>query len=205
MIKILLNLFKRSESDEEELRVDLGESIKKIRAIVKVFKRSPKLNDILQEIIVQDHGKKLQLQLDVRTRWNSLLTMLNTFTRVSGSVKRALGKINSLELWSSDIPLAISELTCVLNIAKMAMDVISKDDANLLTAEGAFKFMFHEFEELNSNLSLESLDQIKLVLLGNIDKGGKIRRQKPLVSLMKFLQNPKSIDEDKTSFFASSP
>lgn len=111
-------------------------------------------------------------------------------------MKQALTEINRLELWSSEIPLATEELVSVLSIAKMAMDEISKDDANLLTAEGAFEFLFLELERLDCTLSSELLDQVKVQLTK--------RRQKPLVSLLKFLQDPTSIDEDKTSFFAPS-
>lgn len=189
--------------DDEEFRLDYGKNIKLVREICKLFRKSPKLNDILQETIVAEHGRKLQLQLDVRTRWHSLLIMLNTFSRVSGSIKRVLGDINRLELWSNEIPLAIDELASVLKIAKMAMDEISKDDANLLTAEGALEFLFQELEEINSTLSLELLEEIKVMLHGKLNGKGVKRRPKSLVSLMKFLQNPKSIKEDKKSFFAS--
>lgn len=79
------------------------------------------------------------------------------------------------------------------------MDSISTDDATLLTAEGAFEFLFEQLEKIDSILSLELQIQLKVEI--------NIRRQKTLVSLLKFLTNPKAFKEDvdKTSFFAMAP
>ena len=66
----------------------------------------------------------------------------------------------------------------------------------MLTAEGAFEFLFDELERIDSFLSIELLDQMKL----EISK----RRNKSIVSFMKFFQNPQSLNDDKTSFFAMS-
>lgn len=177
-----------------ELRNEIGIGINRVREIVKIFKKSPKLNDILQAQIFKDIGKKLQLKLDVRTRWNSLLTMLKTFIRVSNAVERTLTNINRDDLWSEDLVPSIENVLKVLNVTKLAMDAISKDEANLLTSEGAFEFLFDELIRMDSSLSLDLVDQLKIEL--------SKRRQTSLVSLLKFLQNPDTLSEDKDSYFA---
>lgn len=180
-----------------ELQIDIGLKVNQVREIVKLFRKSPKLNDILQAIISNDRGNKLQLQLDVRTRWGSMLDMLETFTKVSGSIKKALTEIGKLELWYEDIPLSIKGTLEVLRIAKMTMDSISRDDATLLSAEGAFEFMFIELERIDSSVSLELLKEVKVEL--------NKRRQKDIVSLLKFLQDPDSLKESQLSYFSMPP
>lgn len=56
--------------------------------------------------------------------------------------------------------------------------------------------MFDELNRSNTLLGSELLIQLKVEL--------SKRRQKPLVSLLKFLQNPATLNEDKDSFFAMS-
>lgn len=99
-------------------------------------------------------------------------------------------------MWNNEFRLAIDQLFSVLNVAEMTMNEISKDEATLLTADGAFEFLFDELQRINSKLSMELLEQLKI----EVTK----RRQKKLVSLMKFFQNPESLSEDKSSFFAMS-
>lgn len=80
----------------------------------------------------------------------------------------------------------------------MAMDQISKDDANLLTAEGTFEWLFDELQKINSAVSLELLEGLKVEL--------DVRRKKDIVSLLKFLQNPKSLFEtNKEPYFDMPP
>lgn len=75
------------------------------------------------------------------------------------------------------------------------MNGISKDEATLLTAEGAFEFLFDELENISSDISTELLRQLKEEILK--------RRNKPIVSLLKFLQDPDCLNESKNSYFAT--
>lgn len=122
--------------------------------------------------------------------------MLKTFSRVAGPIKEALTVLNRLEMWRSEFEPAIDEIFNVLNVTKMTMDQISKDDADLLTAEGALEFLFDELDRLQTPLSQALLEQLEIEI--------NHRRQKSIVSLLKFLQNPQSLNEDKTSFFSMS-
>lgn len=73
------------------------------------------------------------------------------------------------------------------------MDELSRDEATLLTAEGALEFMFNELNEIGSSLSCSLLEPIKVEI-------GK-RRNRQIVSLLKFLQNFESLHEITDSFF----
>lgn len=188
------------DNDEDETfsyKPDFGNVINKVRGIVKIFKKSPKLNDMLQDFVLEERQTKLQLVLDVRTRWHSMVLMLQTFARIAGPVKKALTALNCLEMWSSDILMVIGEISEPLSLAKMAMDAISRDDANLLTAEGTFEWLFEELKRMNTALSQDLLVQLEVEL----DQ----RRQLKIVSLMKFFQNPKSLEEINSSYFDMPP
>ena len=54
----------------------IGPLINKVRKIILLFRKSPTKNDILQQFIKRDFGKDIVLLKDCKTRWNSLLLML---------------------------------------------------------------------------------------------------------------------------------
>ena len=68
------------ENDDEPLQVTLpddynadsddavSDAISKVRAIVKVFRKSPLKNDCLQKNCEKEFGKRLSLLLDTKTR-----------------------------------------------------------------------------------------------------------------------------------------
>ncbi|KAJ6642140.1 hypothetical protein Bhyg_07087 [Pseudolycoriella hygida] len=81
------------EENEEEcgqFPSHLKAVIQKVRTIVKKFKSSPKKNDCLQEYVLADFKHEMQLSLDCRTRWTSLLDMLERFYQVRRPIKKAL-------------------------------------------------------------------------------------------------------------------
>lgn len=62
-----------------------------MRAIVRIFRRSPTKNDaILQPYVKRELGKELSLVLDCRTRWNSLYDMLARFIQLRNPVQKAM-------------------------------------------------------------------------------------------------------------------
>jgi hypothetical protein len=61
------------KEDEPELTDEIYPLIRKVRSVVKLFRRSPTKNDeILQKYIKAAFGKEIQLMIDVKIRWNSL-------------------------------------------------------------------------------------------------------------------------------------
>ena len=71
--------FDEHGSDEEQQNCfhiipEIKEIIKKVRKIIKIFRKSPiKNDDNLQPQVQQSFGKEKSLFLDCKTRWNSLL------------------------------------------------------------------------------------------------------------------------------------
>ena len=57
----------------------IGPLINKVRKIILMFSKSPTKNDILRQYIKTDFGKDIVLLKDCKTRWSSLLLMLERF------------------------------------------------------------------------------------------------------------------------------
>ena len=64
-----------------ELQQFVAEVIGKVRTVVKMFRKSPLKNEILQKHIQAQLNTELKLILDSKTRWNSHLEMIKIFVR----------------------------------------------------------------------------------------------------------------------------
>ena len=73
----------------------VAEVIRKVRTVVKMFRKSPLKNEILQKHIQAQLNTELKLYLDSKTRWNSLLEMIKTFVRAQKCIKMALVEIGT--------------------------------------------------------------------------------------------------------------
>ena len=72
-------------------------TINKVRRICKLFRKSPLKNEKLQDFVKGDQGRELKLKLDCKTRWGSLLNMLERFIKLKNSFPKALRVIDSTE------------------------------------------------------------------------------------------------------------
>ena len=57
------------DEDTADIEENYGEITKKVRKIVRFFRKSPLKNDLLQKIIRDDLEMELCLVADVKTRW----------------------------------------------------------------------------------------------------------------------------------------
>ena len=71
--------------------------INKVRKICRIFRKSPLKNEKLQDFVKDQHGKELKLILDCKTRWNSLLCMIERFLKLKQCIPKALRVIRSTE------------------------------------------------------------------------------------------------------------
>ena len=119
-----------------------------VRKIVLYFKRSPTKNDtVLQKYVKLEHNKEFTLLLDTKTRWNSLLTMLERFIFLKTSIEKALIDLKHLiRLEESDFKL-ITEIIDVLAPIKLTVEAACRRDANLCTADAALKFLLNTLAE----------------------------------------------------------
>ena len=137
------------------LRFDIDGVVNKVRKIVKLFKRSPLRNEVLQTYVREKHPNGLQLILDCKTRWSSLLNMLERILKISVPVQKSLLDLNI------DIKLTDEEFTQVsfvvqaLQPIKIAVEALCRRDANFISAEATILFylmksriIFHQVQNI---------------------------------------------------------
>ncbi len=176
------------EEDENgaEVRAELHEAITKVRKISKIFRRSPKKNEVLQKYVKEERGEELSLMLDSKTRWNSLLAMVERYLKIQRSVAKALIDLEVNIVISEEEVGLLSSLATALQSVEMASKELAKRTCTLLTAEGTFNFLISTLENLETAISGDLLCSLK-------DRIGK-RRQVAVISLLRYLHNPKSLE-----------
>lgn len=168
---------------------NINELIEKVRKVVVYFKRSPLKNEtVLQKYVKIEHGKELSLLLDCKTRWNSLLTMLERFYLLKTCIQKALIDLNHpIRLEDVEFEL-VNKIVDVLTPIKLTVEAICRRDANLCTADAALKFLIKQLSSKNSALA----KKMKTCLVDRI----KQRRSDNLTGVLNYLQNPRKDDEN---------
>ena len=94
----------------------------KVRSTVRLFRKSPVRNDdSLQPFVISSHGKELQLLLDTKTRWNSLLAMLQRFYHLRKEIKMAMVHLEKDFPFTDEELQAIKELSEILEPVEIAV------------------------------------------------------------------------------------
>ncbi|KMQ87683.1 crossover junction endonuclease mus81-like protein [Lasius niger] len=111
-----------------EVVLNYRDLIAKVRKAVKIFKKSPTKNDIyLQKYVQKEHGKRLELILDCKTRWNSLLNMLERFYNLRLCISKALIDIGSEIYFTDEEWSKINDLKLCLELVKLGLEGVGFD------------------------------------------------------------------------------
>ena len=161
------------------MRQDVLLTLKKVRSIAKIFKRSPLKNSVLQKYVLQQEGKELILPLDCKTRWNSIIPMLRRFTILKNCILSALNDLDHKNLCDDTLFDVCSELLQTIEPFEISIHELSKENANLLTAEGTIIFLV---QHLSKKSGLAS--DLMRSLLKRINE----RRNSVLITLLSFLK-----------------
>lgn len=161
----ILDQFEVTHGNDEEMElvIEYQPLIEKVRKIVKLFRRSPSKNDeVLQKYVKVQFNQELQLLLDTKTRWNSLLTMLERFEKLIDCVQKSLIDVKSQLTISKNEKQLISEITSTLLPIKLAVEGLCKRDATLITADATVKFMINNIgsSELAKQLKNAIIDRV---------------------------------------------
>jgi len=93
-------------------------------------------------------GEELNLILDSKTRWNSLIHMLERLVKVKLPVQKALIDVKA------DVTLSEGEFEIMSNAIvdlkplEAAVEALCRRDANLITANATMKFVMNELEKM---------------------------------------------------------
>lgn len=144
--------------DKDEYCVVLSDYLKplieKVRKIVKMFKNSPKKNEILQGYVKAEFKNEIGLLLDVKTRWSSLVKMLRRFYDLRNCIKKALIDIDPKTSIDESEVEQISDIVCSLEPIQAAVEALCRRDANLITADATLIFTLKTLREQNTQISM---------------------------------------------------
>lgn len=156
--------YEEDNNNEDEILTYQGllPIIKKIRKVVKIFKRSPTKNSVLQKYILTEMKKELMLMLDSKTRWNTLLLMMERFLKLKNPIMKALIDLNlQINFSDSEFDL-ISKTVSVLLPIKLAVEALCRKNSNLLTANATINFMLQSLKDQDTPLSEELYSALKI-------------------------------------------
>jgi len=140
--------------------------ITKIRQVAVMFRRSPRRNDILQSHVKAEFQKELSLIVDSKTRWNSLLIMIERFYEIRNCVRKTLIDIQSEIHFSEKELNIVAQIIAALQPVKIAVEELCSRDVDLYTADITLKFMLDELAKQNNILS----NELKEALIDRINQ-----------------------------------
>ncbi|GFV18931.1 uncharacterized protein TNCV_4758161 [Trichonephila clavipes] len=164
---------------EKNSITNINETIKKIRNVVKLFRKSPMKNDILQKYVKEEFACEKMVYLDAKTRWNNLLAMLERFLGIKSIISKALIAIKEKQMMVNVEFETVTAIVKGLKSLKIGLEKLCSRNVTLLTAEGVFSFVIGELNEQNS----EFAKNMKYSLIQRINE----RRNVNLIGLMQYL------------------
>ena len=164
--------------------IDIPVLIAKVRKIITFFRESPLRNEILQKYVKIEYSKELELKIDKRQKWSSLLEMLERFTALQSNMQKALHDINPqhVEIISEFDISVINVIIGALQPIKIAIERITRIDASLLTAEIVYRFVLEELEGQDTFFSRH----LRTAICNRVVKS----RNCNLLDLLEYLQSP---------------
>ena len=139
----------------------LNSVIQKVRGVVKLFRRSPVKNDLLQKFVKEDLGKEMCLVLDVKTRWNSLIAMLERFLELIVPLKKTMTCLDIAIPFSEEDVKKVQEICLALKPLELVVKTLSGRNCTLVIAETAVNFALEELHFQGSLLSSQLESSLK--------------------------------------------
>ena len=135
-----------------KLSIDINGLVNKVLKVVKLFKRSPLKNEILQGYVQEIHPNGLNLIIDCKTCWSSLLSMLERIIKIKQPVQKALLDLDLGININDDEFTHISNIVKALDPIKLAVEALCRRDANFITAEATIKFLLEEIQNYSPSV-----------------------------------------------------
>ena len=181
------------EEPEIELAENFQEIIAKVRKIIKIFNKSPVKNDeVLQPQIMAKLGKEKSFNVDVKTRWNSLLYMLQNFYKVHKEMKYAMEQLNKdFDISEAELK-TIKELIDALVPLEWLVKQLCHEDVNLIQAENLILFTLMKLRKETSEISQSLLERFETRI--------EQRWEPKVIHTLRYLENPAYLNEKTDQF-----
>jgi hypothetical protein len=184
-----LELLRESSIEIPFENTDFYSNLKDVRTVVKYFRSSDVRNSVLQKNIKIEKGLELELILDVKTRWNTIYSMIKRFLECENAIRKTLKELDNEEIINNINVKNLEELSEALEPVVTVTSRLEKSNATILTAETALEKLCLKLEELDTDVSKK---------LGKAVKSRyEARRNKPLISLARYLQDPKFLTKNQ--------
>lgn len=181
-------------NDDKEMKENFQETIKKVRKICKLFRKSPVRNDEnLQPQVMKALGKELKLALDVKTRWNSTVTMLRRFLLLTKEIKMALIQLDMNFDFSDDEITLLQDLVNALEPLELAITRLSGQETTLKMADDILMFTATALSDLKTELG----DSLKDSFMSRMIE----RRNHEVMHLVWYLHDANYASNNKDDFF----
>ncbi|KAI6658832.1 hypothetical protein LOD99_15157 [Oopsacas minuta] len=164
------------------LNFDISKIVTKVRGIVKIFKRSPLKNETLQTYVKEIYPNGLNVVLDCKTRWSSLVNMLERIIQIKLPIHKALLYFGEHICLSDQEIAAISSIVEALNPIKIALETICRRDTNLITTEATIKFLLEDIQKSNTNYHAQILEALSQRMVQE--------RYTEVSAILQYLHNP---------------
>ena len=129
-------------------------AMKNLRKTIKRFSNSPLLCDELAKYTPR------KPQLDVKTRWNSMINMIRSYMNIKEHIKTTLVKADIDIIVSRDQEKLLESVADLLEPVESAIIQLSKTDANLTTADIVFTEMLTKIDSKPDSDLKKSLKKI---------------------------------------------
>ncbi len=115
-------------------------------------------DSFLQKYVKEEKSKELSLILDCRTRWNSLLSLLERFYSTKMCIDKGIG--SDIQL-SADEWALINELISSLQPLKLAVEALCQRDSSLITADTTLKCILNKLKSRGTVLSADLSEKLR--------------------------------------------
>lgn len=146
-------------ASKKSLTVNLDGAVKKLRKLVKFFRKSPLRNNILQDNVKAKFGSEKRLQLDCPTRWNSLIVMIERYLEIKDAVRMTTAEFEHQNLSVEEENILESFMT-ILKPIELAIIELSKNETNLLHAEAVFLFIEKTLSKIQTPIATKILESM---------------------------------------------
>lgn len=114
--------------------------------------------ETLQKYVIDEHSTEKMLTLDVKIRWNSLLSMIERFLEIRNSLMKALLDLK-IKCDISDYEFgALRDVRNALLPIKFGSDKLCHRESTLITAETVFSFIIAELDKQQSDFAKRLLN-----------------------------------------------
>lgn len=187
-------ILNNEQHDDDDDQIYFHDVLKNCREVVKYIKYSSVRNHLFQEKVVAEFKHEIELHLDVRHRWNSIPNMIDSLIKTKNCLFETFADLNKLEIINKLDFAALLSLQEAMEPIKLAVEVLSREDSTLVSADTVIEFMLQKLENVAGTIGTE--------LYENLKKRINERMNKNVMDLIRCLKDSTNIPSRNTIIFA---